>query len=159
MITKGYCERCGQRLSLRRIRLGHSKYCSKTCRRMAEEETYALLHPSHAKVSCTTTGAIGELLVSVDLLHRGFAVFRALSPACPCDLIALSGNRMLRIEVTKAVMLASGKTSFPPHKKENYDIMALFDDEGAIFYIPEGCLDSFQALSSVETCQDKGEEA
>ena len=40
------------------------------------------------QVSPATRGAIAELRVATDLLARGYHVFRSVSPASPCDLIA-----------------------------------------------------------------------
>ena len=51
-------------------------------------------------IAPATVGAIGELRVCADLLERGYEVFRALDQARhSCDLIALKGNLILRIEV------------------------------------------------------------
>lgn len=37
--------------------------------------------------------------VAVDLLSRGYNVFRALSPSCPCDLAVLKNGKLVRVEV------------------------------------------------------------
>ncbi len=55
--------------------------------------------PTLPNLPTGTIGAIGELAAGADLLRRGYEVFRALSPACSCDLIALRDGRLLRIEV------------------------------------------------------------
>jgi Holliday junction resolvase-like predicted endonuclease len=47
----------------------------------------------------SSVGAIGELRVSTDLLGKGFEVFRSISPAASCDLIAMKQGKMLRVEV------------------------------------------------------------
>src|SRR5208337_2252007 len=49
-----------------------------------------------------TIGAVSELEVAADLMRREFEVFRALSPAASCDLIAIREGRILRIEVRTA---------------------------------------------------------
>ena len=47
-----------------------------------------------------TLGALSELQVAVDLMAKGYHVFRALSPDCPCDLVAFRpGEPPVRIEV------------------------------------------------------------
>jgi hypothetical protein len=54
------------------------------------------------------------MVAAVDLMKRGYEVFRALSPACSCDLIALAGGRSLRIEVRTGIRSpVSGRVSFP----------------------------------------------
>lgn len=50
-------------------------------------------------LSTGVSGACGELAVSVDLLRRGYEVFRAVSPACSCDLVALKDGKSYRVEV------------------------------------------------------------
>lgn len=55
------------------------------------------------KICSHNAGAIGELLVSADLLSRGYTVFRSVSPAAACDLIVLEDkngvNAIIRFEV------------------------------------------------------------
>ena len=53
-------------------------------------------------ISTGTVGAISELRVSVDLLAKGYEVFRALSPSCSCDLAVMKDSKLLRIEVRTA---------------------------------------------------------
>ena len=40
---------------------------------------------------------------------RGFHVFRAVSPACPCDILAFSAGRFCRVEVTTGYAKADGE--------------------------------------------------
>jgi hypothetical protein len=62
-----------------------------------------------------TVGAISEILAAADLMKRGYDVFRALSPSCSCDLIAIAaGQPPLRIEVrTGNRSPVTGHLSFP----------------------------------------------
>lgn len=87
------CEECGQPFK------GYTRttrYCSKPCRRAVELRA----RPGRELVLPTgTVGAISELVVGADLLRQGYEVFRALSPACSCDLLALKGGVMIRLEV------------------------------------------------------------
>jgi hypothetical protein len=87
-----------------------------------------------------TVGAIGELLVAADLMRKGYAVFRSMSPACPCDIAILKDGVLSRVEVTTGKKLPSGKIMYPPHKTHTYDILAIvLYDHGApaIVYEPE----------------------
>jgi hypothetical protein len=68
----------------------------KTCRLCMAEKLTKPLIPSG------TVGAITELKVSVDLMSKGFHVFRALSPNAPCDLFAMKGGSQFEIEVRTA---------------------------------------------------------
>lgn len=83
------------------------KYCSTTCARASRGQLDATNRTSG------TTGAMGELLASYALLLRGWEVFRALSPNCPCDLIAMRGGRLLRIEVRSGYRQSDGSVSCP----------------------------------------------
>jgi hypothetical protein len=83
-----------------------------------------------------TVGAIKELRVSVDLMSKGFHVFRALSPSCPCDLFAIKDGKQFDIEVRSA--RRNPKTGMLYSHREN--IRARYkafvtDDE--IIYEPE----------------------
>ena len=51
-------------------------------------------------------------------MSKGYAVFRALSPSSPCDLIAVRGDRLWRIEVRKAEKLNADGT----YKGRNQDL-------------------------------------
>jgi hypothetical protein len=74
-------------------------------------------------LSSGTTGAIGELKVSVDLMERGFELFRALSPASSCDLIASRGERFFRVEVRTGIEGTEGRVLC--QRKGRYDILAV----------------------------------
>jgi len=54
------------------------------------------------KIATGTTGAIGELKVAVDLMSKGFGVFRALSPNASCDLLVIKDGKQFDIEVRTA---------------------------------------------------------
>jgi hypothetical protein len=78
-------------------------------------------------LSSGTVGALQELRVSVDLMIRGYEVFRALSPSCSCDLMVLNGNKMLRIEVRTAYENPqTGHLGFPRSRSEKFG-MSLTD--------------------------------
>src|SRR5260370_3813363 len=51
--------------------------------------------------------------LSVDLLAKGWEVFRAVSPACSCDLIAAKGGTLLRIKVRTRRKYPTGKVYYP----------------------------------------------
>jgi hypothetical protein len=50
-------------------------------------------------LAASTVGAISELAVCADLLSKGYDVFRSVSPAAPCDLIAQKEGKLIRVEV------------------------------------------------------------
>jgi hypothetical protein len=75
-------------------------------------------------------------MVSGDLMKRGYHVFRALSPSCPCDLAVLKDNNLVLIEVTTGYRGKDGKHSFPEHKNGRYDVVAVVFHDGEIIYKP-----------------------
>lgn len=84
---------------------------------------------SNSNIACKigAVGATGELLVAADLLRQGFDVFRSVASNAACDLIALMGNRLCRIEVKCAVIDKHGRVrfkhlGFDPAK---HDVLAL----------------------------------
>lgn len=77
-----------------------------------------------------------ELLVALDLMRKGYHVFRALSPACPCDLAVVSGGTTYRIEVTSGYRAKNGRVATPADKAKQshkYDVLAIVVD-GEIIY-------------------------
>jgi PD-(D/E)XK endonuclease len=114
-----------------------SKYCSTACRKERERKReYRVGKPY---ISTGKTGAIGELKVSCDLLDRGYEVFRSVSPDGSCDLVALKGDKMFRIEVkTGQVYATTGTRTYPkpkPKDANKFDILAVSYPDG-IAYSP-----------------------
>ena len=76
-----------------------------------------------------TVGALSELRVCVDLMQRGYHVFRALSPACPCDLLVLTkSGQTIRIEVKTCYLSRDGQIMRPSAQtmsKHIYDVIAM----------------------------------
>ncbi len=90
------CFRCGNP-----VPSGKSKFCSYPCYKETVKERYDDGNHFIGNTS-NTTGAISELRASVDLLSKGWNVFRALSPSSPCDLVILKDNYVLKVEVRTA---------------------------------------------------------
>jgi len=80
-------------------------------------------------VSRSTKGAISELLVAGDLLFKGYEVFRAVSPACSCDLIAQKNGRLTRIEVRTGALNKNGSVCFPKKSRDidHHDHFSVFN--------------------------------
>jgi len=93
MKTKN-CEVCNKEFSSIRE---NKKTCSGDCHRKRVNTTSGRL--VNEKISTGNVGAMSELFVSADLLKKGYAVFRSLSPACFCDLIVVKDNQIFRVEV------------------------------------------------------------
>lgn len=127
------CVHCGN--SIPSTEHAQSKYCSAECRKQAQQKSYRLHNPRLFQVSTSTMGAISELRVAVDLLQQGYAVFRALSPSCPCDLAILLNGTLLRIEVKTAYRTTGGQI-MPRNKPQGtqaYDVLACVLPDSIIY--------------------------
>ena len=77
----------------------NKKYCSKECSRKWLGRDAYIEGISSSPLSSATLGASQELRVCVDLLLKGYEIFRAVSPACSCDIIVLKEKKLIKIEV------------------------------------------------------------
>lgn len=118
----------------------NAKYCSTKCRYEAARRTYTItpLSKQH-NISTTTLGAVNELRVSTDLMLKGYHIFRALSPACPCDIIAMKDGICLMVEVKTGFNNGrNGKNYMSPlHDGNIFDVLAVIFTDGTIIYKPE----------------------
>lgn len=111
------------------VALADGDHCTKRCRREHRPVP-------KKKADTGTIGAVGELLVSIRLMREGYAIFRALSPSSPCDLIAAHGATTLRVEVTKATRCSTGKVFYAKHDPARYDLLALWFEDGTVEFRP-----------------------
>ena len=82
-----------------------------------------------------TVGAIQELKVGIDLMQKGFHVFRALSPSAFCDLLAFKDGSQFDIEVRTATRHSpTGKLSYPKHGVKAKYLALVIENE--IIYDP-----------------------
>lgn len=129
------CLECGVELLEEKTRR-RTKYCSPECARLRKNREYRALNPNAGKFSPSVIGSINELRVVVDLLMRGFHVFRNVCPGAPCDLALLIDSRLIRVEVTTGSYTPRGSLSYPPHNAENRDLLAVVAPD-KIIYMPE----------------------
>ncbi len=90
-------------------------------------------------ISSGDIGASYELLVSAELMQRGFDVFRNLSPNGPVDLVVYKDGKLLRVQV---------KGSPHAFDAEHYDVFAHYDRKrNEIAYsVPDGMKRLFGGL-------------
>lgn len=107
-------------------------FCTKACR-----VEYVGFKGAYKGISAASVGAIAELAVSADLLKKGYAVFRSVSPSCSCDLIAMKGKKVLRVEVKSGYQNKDGRIQCAKPKQVNYDILAIvLHQKDTIIYKP-----------------------
>ena len=73
--------------------LHNKKLCSEKCKNLFYQRN------SKTDISSGSIGAISELVICSDLLKKGYAVFRSVSPSCFCDVIAIKGDEVKKLEI------------------------------------------------------------
>lgn len=73
-----------------------------------------------------TVGAISEMVVAVDLMEKGYSVFRALSPACKSDLVAKKNDTVITVEVRTGYSSAKGGCYFPRRRDDEADVYGIY---------------------------------
>ncbi len=96
--------------------------------------------PDKPRIAFGTIGAISELVAAVDLMRRGYHVFRALSPNCPSDLLIYRAGTALRVQVRTA-QIRDPKArilDFPlkDHDQGTFDMLALVVEDDGVYYLP-----------------------
>lgn len=94
-------------------------YCSTVCR----DKNYGVVSQFKG-IANSTVGAIQEYRVVIDLLSRGYEVYRSTSPACNSDLLIRKNGKIESVEVKTAYKQADGKIKYPTLKYKT-DILAL----------------------------------
>jgi hypothetical protein len=112
---KRTCEKCKK---IYIAKMNNAKYCI-NCK---GEKRTPFKHLSTGQV-----GAMTELMVCVDLIKRGYEVFRAVSPASSCDIAILKNNQLLRIEVKTGYRYLNGAigSGYGENQKGRFDILAI----------------------------------
>lgn len=97
--------------------LSYQVYCSTNCSKAGHRTGVASSCPK--TIAASTVGVIAELLVTADLMAKGYEVLRALSPAASCDLlILLPDKKPSRSEVRTGYRLPSGNIIPQPSGKD-----------------------------------------
>lgn len=139
-----HCEECSEIIPASRFK--HSpaykvRFCSKECqqfnskRRMAEANNRPI---EPVSTNHTITGSVSELVVSVDLMRKGYHVFRSMSPHSPCDLVVMKSGVVQRIEVRTGTVNLDGTYTYPKHEleKHQYDVLAVVIRGNEVIYTP-----------------------
>tara|TARA_A100000172_G_C3044260_1_gene111813 strand:+ start:2817 stop:3302 length:486 start_codon:yes stop_codon:yes gene_type:complete len=91
-------------------------------------------------LNCNDLGCVQELIVSVDLLTKGYNVYRAHSPSAPFDIMAYKedGNVQYNIEVRTGMKTVNGSLYWGKTKHENhFDIYAIVFGPDIYYYNKE----------------------
>ena len=86
-------------------------------------------------IAPATVGAIQEYRVSIDLLKKGFEVYKSVSPSASCDLLCLKNNEIFTVEVKTCYETKNGQLWYPKKRiKAQYLALVLLEK---IIYKPK----------------------
>ena len=120
------CEKCFETTRRQQV------FCSHDCSKAFSARGHSERNPRQP-LPTNTVGAIAELIVAVDLLRRGYSVFRALSPSCNCDLAVLKNHSLCRVEVKSAYLTVRGELSYPKCDASKFDVIALVRNSQIVY--------------------------
>ena len=118
------CKWCGNPFKPRPNKI----YCSAAC----TYKRYKTQHGKRYDLPTGTVGTLSELMVSTDLLIKGYEVFRAVSPACSCDLAVLKNHELKTIQVRTGYLDRKGQVK--ASKKGIHDVIAIVVHGDKIYY-------------------------
>lgn len=130
---KKNCGTCGKEF----VGLKRTKYCCGRC----YNESYGKnsLKSNLNGISAGTIGAISEIMVSADLMKKGYEVYRAISPASHCDLIAIKDDEIHKYEVRTGYynILASGekKLTVSMVRMDGKELIVVTHSDNKIHYL------------------------
>lgn len=127
------CIECGGSFEARNVK---REVCGKDCKAKRRLKVYGESLPFDSLLIAD----LHETLVVVDMLKRGYKVFRGYRSQCP-DLVAKLGDGpYLGVEVTTGRRhTVTGHLSYPNKDKDadKFDLLAVVEHSGRINYFPE----------------------
>jgi hypothetical protein len=116
------------------------RYCSRTCqvgRKNLERKT--INNGRVNGIPTGTVGAISELMACVDLMNKGYEVFRAMSPSSNCDLIGIKNEVIHKYEVRTGnyEKTADGlKLSWSNQRSSGKEMLVITYKDNKVHHIP-----------------------
>lgn len=125
MEHKKVCEICDTNFT---SKWKHTLTCSFECRKRRNAQLAGRAVREDYSVPSGSIGAMSEMFVSAELLRRGYAVFRSLSPSCFCDLIVYKDKQPLTMEVrTGYLNIHTKKLFFPSKPNGDVDLWGVYE--------------------------------
>ncbi len=118
-----YCEACRIKIKTKKSTITEKKY--------------------ERKLPTGSLGTLSELLVAIDLINRGFYVFRSITPNSPCDLIAEKDGQIVKLEVrtgNRSKMYPAKiyyATPIPKYCNRIDSLVTVIPEESLVIYEPE----------------------
>lgn len=118
--SRDTCINCDQPIPQEKQRR-HARYC---CRACSQEYNLRKYHATAPRWGLPTPviAAMSELVCATDLMRLGWDVYRAVAWTASCDIVAIKGNTVLRVEVRTAAVLKDDKLTSA--KNGRYDVLA-----------------------------------
>jgi len=115
----------------------YQKYCGKSCARSnhSKHSLTSVVKSEGVRLSTGTIGAITELVVSADLMKKGYEVFRALSPSCSCDVLALKDGLITKFEIRTGTYTVNNILSYGKANVRADKIAVATYSDNAVHYI------------------------
>jgi len=136
------CVNCGGELTDKRVN-GKYKVCYADCNREYTRKKYKEHNLVLDGVTSGTTGTISELAVGIDLLSKGYDVFKSLSPNASFDIAIFRDKKFLRVEIKTGYYTILGRKIFPKGSPKKYDVLAVyFRRTKEIDYFSNGSIDN-----------------
>ena len=76
------------------------------------------------KLTSSDHGAVNELVVAIDLMSKGYKIFRAINPNTPFDLVAYKDSKLYKIEVRTGSLNKDGGLNYRKKDRDDADIYA-----------------------------------
>ena len=124
------CWNCGKDIDPNKQQT--AKFCSPRCGSKRHWDSVR----SDSKAKGANLGAEGELIVAADLLHKGFEVYRNVSPWGSSDLIIKRDRDVLTVEVRVGYLTKAGKPMCAKQRIKS-DVLAIVVNGPRIVYKPE----------------------
>lgn len=132
-----FCKYCNEKL------VGGRKdrvFCDKDCAALYQKQAWHRMNPktAAAQLANNTVAEMNEMRVTLDLLSRGYEVYRAAVAGMQCDLYVLHGQHDVgkRVEVTSGNLTPSGTLQHPHRDEAKFDVLAVVVGD-TIHYKPE----------------------
>lgn len=130
-----HCKNCGILIEADKPWYSKMVFCNQKCSSDFNKKEFLKLNRKN-NIPSGSVGAMHELVVSADLIRRGFNVFRALSPSCPCDLAIIKDKKLYRVEVTTGYLTKKGIIMHINKDSNKYDLLVIVHNDN-IIYKPE----------------------
>lgn len=127
------CDYCGGHYKSNYLK---SRFCSSICRHnfwnknIGKDQTVISEY-----ISRSTVGAISELMVCIDLMKKGYSVYKAISPNCFSDLIAIKNEKVFQMEVKTGRYTKTNKINYPNGNTAGKSIVVYTYRDNKIHYI------------------------